>query len=310
MTVTLSRRQALGAAAALPFAAAATPTLAGGHAAAAPMALARSFTLGDFTVTALLDGTSPNDAPQSIFGMNVSEEEFAEVSAANFIPADSTQFFFTPTVVSTGAETVLFDTGLGQGGIVAALAQAGLTPADIDIVVITHMHPDHIGGMMTDGAPTFPNARYVTAAAEYDFWAAMEAGNRVGDMVASLVTPMAEQMTFVDDGGSVVSGITAVMAAGHTPGHTVYRLESGGQQLMLIGDLANHYVWSLAYPEWEVRFDMDKEAAAASRRTVLGMLAADRIPMIGYHMPFPAAGYVETRGDGFRYVPVSYQMMG
>ena len=310
MTITLSRRQALGAAAALPLAAAATPTFAEGHATNAPMPLARSFTLGDFTVTTLLDGTRGADEPQGTFGMNVSPEEFAEVSAANFIPADSSQFYFTPTVVTTGSETVLFDTGLGQGGIAAALEQAGLTPADIDIVVITHMHPDHIGGMMADGAPMFPNARYVTGSEEYNFWSAMEAGNRVGDMVASNVTPLAEQITFLDDGGEVVSGITAMASFGHTPGHMVYRLESGGQQLVLIADLANHYVWSLAYPDWEVRFDMDKEGAAASRRNVLGMIAAERIPMIGYHMPFPAAGFVETRDDGFRYVPVSYQMMG
>jgi glyoxylase-like metal-dependent hydrolase (beta-lactamase superfamily II) len=96
---------------------------------------------------------------------------------------------------------------------------------------------------------------------------------------------------------------------GHTPGHMTYMVESAGQQLVLIADLANHPVWSLAYPDWEVRFDADKAAAAASRRKVLGMLAADRIPMIGYHMPFPAAGYVAPREDGFRYVPVSYQMM-
>lgn len=89
-----------------------------------------------------------------------------------------------------------------------------------------------------------------------------------------------------------------------------YHLESNGQRLILTADLANHYVWSFAHPEWEVSFDMDKAAATASRRDVLGQLAADRIPMIGYHMPFPAAGYVEARGDGFRFVPVSYQMMG
>ncbi|MEM9970254.1 MAG: MBL fold metallo-hydrolase, partial [Pseudomonadota bacterium] len=98
-------------------------------------------------------------------------------------------------------------------------------------------------------------------------------------------------------------------AFGHTPGHMTYMLDSGGKQVLLMADMANHYVWSLAYPDWEVRFDMDKEAAAATRRRVLGMVAADRIPIIGYHMPFPALGYVDTREDGFRYVPVSYQLM-
>ncbi|WP_281972508.1 MBL fold metallo-hydrolase [Ruegeria faecimaris] len=310
MTVTLTRRAALGAAAALPFASAATPILAAASDTKANSTIAKSFQLGDFTVTTLLDGSLPRDGAKEIFGGGATDEEFANVSAQNFIPADKAQFFFTPTLVNTGSELVLFDTGLGQGGIQAALADAGVNPDQIDVVVITHMHPDHIGGMTTNDAPTFPNARYVTASSEYDFWAARDSGNRVGDLVAAKVTPMAEKMTFVGDGGEVLSGITAVSAHGHTPGHTVFHLESNGQRLVLTADLANHYVWSFARPEWEVKFDMDKAAATASRRNVLGMLAADKVPMIGYHMPFPAAGYVEARGDGFRFVPVSYQMMG
>jgi len=113
----------------------------------------------------------------------------------------------------------------------------------------------------------------------------------------------------IEGGASVASGITAVEAFGHTPGHMNYMIESDGKQLMLIVDLANHPVWSLAKPDWEVRFDMDKSAAAQSRRKVLGMLAADRVPMIGYHMPFPAMGFVAARGDGFEYVPAGYQLM-
>ncbi len=310
MTVKLTRRAALGAAAALPFASAATPLLAAGAETKANSTIAKSFQLGDFTVTTLLDGSLPRDGAKDIFGGGASDEDFAKVSADNFISPEVAQFFFTPTLVNTGSELVLFDTGLGQGGIQSALADAGVTPDQIDVVVITHMHPDHIGGMTTDDAPTFANARYVTASPEYDFWAAQDAGNRVGDLVAAKVTPLTEKMTFVEDGGEVASGITAVAAYGHTPGHTVYHLESNGQRLVLTADLANHYVWSFAHPEWEVRFDMDKAAATASRRNVLGMLAADKVPMIGYHMPFPAAGFVETRGEGFRFVPVSYQMMG
>jgi glyoxylase-like metal-dependent hydrolase (beta-lactamase superfamily II) len=116
-------------------------------------------------------------------------------------------------------------------------------------------------------------------------------------------------MTMLDDGGSVVSGISAVAAFGHTPGHLAFRIESEGQNLMLIADAANHFVWSLAYPDWEVRFDADKAAAAATRRALFGMIAAERMPFVGYHMPFPALGYVAADNDGFRYVPASYQTM-
>lgn len=310
MAIKLTRRAALGAAAALPFASAAAPVLAATSETKANSTIAKTFHLGDFSVTTLLDGAAVRDDVKDLFGAGVPDEEFAQVSADNFIAPDKAQLVFTPSLVNTGSELVLFDTGLGQGGIQAALADAGVTPDQIDVIVITHMHPDHIGGMTTDDAPTFPNARYVTAATEYDFWSAQEAGNRVGDLVAAKVTPLAEKMTFVDDGGEVTSGITAMSAAGHTPGHTVFHLESNGQRLVLTGDLANHYVWSFSHPEWGFGFDLDKEAATASRRKVLGMLAADKVPMIGYHMPFPSAGFVETRGDGFRFVPVSYQMMG
>jgi glyoxylase-like metal-dependent hydrolase (beta-lactamase superfamily II) len=117
-------------------------------------------------------------------------------------------------------------------------------------------------------------------------------------------------MRFLEDGQDVVSGVTGMAAFGHTPGHMVYRIESEGAGLMLFADLANHPVWSLARPDWEVRFDMDKEAAAASRRRVLDMIAADRVPAIGYHMPFPAMGFVAADGDGFRWVPESGQLRG
>jgi glyoxylase-like metal-dependent hydrolase (beta-lactamase superfamily II) len=309
MPLHLPRRSVLAATAALPLMPAlATSARADGHATAAPMPRARSFAIGSFTVTTLLDGSGANDEPQGIFGMNVSPEEFAQVSEQNFIPADRFQGYFTPVLVEAGDDKILFDTGLGQGGIQTALAEIGLTPADITHVVLTHMHPDHIGGLVQDGAEVFAGAAYITGQVEYDFWTGAGADNGLGQRIGAEVVPLAERMSFIGDGDSPRSGITAVQAFGHTPGHMAYMIEDGGAQMLLTADLANHYVWSLAYPDWEVRFDADKEAAAASRRRILGMLAADRVPMLGYHLPFPAAGFVETREDGFRWVPVSYQL--
>lgn len=271
--------------------------------------LSRTVEVGSFKVSTLLDGARTVPDPQSIFGMNVSPEEFSEVSAANFLPDDEARFYFTPTVVQTGSEVVLFDTGNGgeNGNLPNALADVGLSADDVTIVVLTHYHPDHIGGLMNPNGASFPNARYVSGSVEHNFWTGENAPAQMVERINGLVVPFADQMTFLEDGGSVVSGVTAVASFGHTPGHMGYMIESDGQQLMLIADLANHYVWSLAYPDWEVRFDADKQAAAASRRSILGMLAADRVPFIGYHMPFPALGYVETNGEGFRYAPVSYQ---
>lgn len=309
-TPKLSRRHALFAGAALPLAAAMVPLMQASPAQAAAGMLGTAptpfnrFTLGGFEVTTLLAGTRTSDKPQETFGLNATPEEFAAASAAAFIPADRNQGFFTPVVVNTGAELVLFDTGLAAEGTLAALTAAGYTPDQIDVVVLTHMHGDHIGGMMTNGAPTFPNARYVTGAVEHNFWAG--AANEGFD---ANVKPLNDRFSFLDDAGSVVPGITSMAAFGHSPGHMTYMIESNGQRLVLIADTANHYVWSLAKPDWEVRFDMDKAAAAATRRAVLGMIADERLPFVGYHMPFPAVGYVEVAGDGFRYVPMTYQMM-
>jgi len=304
MSMKISRRQALAGTAALPFAAGlASPVLADGHAASLPSS--RDFQVGEFKVTTLLAGSRSVEGPQNIFGMNVDADEFAAVSADNHIGTDAAQFFFTPTVVNTGSEVILFDTGLNPAGITNALSSAGYAPADITHVVITHMHGDHIGGLSGDAGETFANAAYVTGRKEFDAWSKTDNEN-----FANKVAPLAERMTFLEDGQDVRGGITAVEASGHTPGHMTYMLESNGTQLLLMADLANHYVWSLAYPDWEVKFDMDKAAAAASRRKVLGMLAADKVPTIGYHMPFPGLGFVDTRGDGFHYVPHSYQLMG
>lgn len=301
----MTRRAALASAAAFPLAAAtATSTRAGAPIMGAGSAPYQRVSLGGFDVTTILAGSRSVPDPQTIFGMNVDAETFGAASAAAHIPTTAAQFFFTPTVVNTGAELVLFDTGLSADGTLAALAAAGYTADQVDIVVLTHMHGDHIGGLMKDGVPTFPNASYVTGQVEFDTWSA--AGNENFD---TKVKPLAEKMTFLGDGGSVASGITAMAAFGHTPGHMAYRLESDGKQLVLGADFANHYVWSLGYPDWEVKFDQDKAAAAATRRKMLDMMAADGIPFVGYHMPWPAFGYVEKAGDAYAYVPHTYQLL-
>lgn len=301
----ITRRAVLASAAALPLAAAtATATRA-----AAPM-MGAGFTrfnrvsLGAFEVTTLLAATSARPDPQSIFGLNVSEEEFNAVSAAANLPADAAQFFFTPTVVNTGAGLILFDTGLSPEGITGALGAAGYTADQVDHVVITHMHGDHIGGLMSGDTPTFPNADYTTASAEFDAWAAMD-----NQTFETRMRPLAARTAMIGDGATIAPGITAMAAHGHTPGHTAYLIESAGKQLLLAADFANHYVWSLAHPDWEVKFDMDKTQAAATRKRLLAMLASERIPFVGYHMPWPGIGYVEAAGGGYRYQPMSYQLM-
>ena len=205
-----------------------------------------SFDLGDFKLLVVEDGTWLMENPGETFGTGQDPETVAALLEENFLPPTRTEFVFTPVVVNTGSELVLFDTGLGgdAGSLTQQLAAAGYTPEQIDVVVITHMHPDHIGGLMTGGNPTFPNARYVTGQAEYDFWSGKDKltgpTERVAKLVQSNVTPMADKMTFIGDGADVVTGITGMDTSGHTPGHMSFHLESDGQELMIWGDVANH----------------------------------------------------------------------
>jgi len=277
------------------------------------------FGLGDFEVTSILDGAIQLDGPHPIFGENTTQEEVAALAVANFLPPDRMEIPFNVTVVNTGSQVILFDSGNGAGRRPNAgrlrelLAGAGIAPEQVDIVALTHFHGDHIGGLMEDGNPAFPNATYVMGDAEYNYWSdegllSNEAIKGRAELVQSNVVPMAPKTRFIKDGDAVVSGIEAVSSNGHTPGHNSYHLESNGRRLLVLGDVCNHYVVSLQRPDWHVRFDMDKDMAVASRKKVLGMIAADKIPFIGYHMPPPAAGYLEPKGDGYRFVPVEYQL--
>lgn len=312
----LDRRRLLVGGAALGFAAGARP--APSRAEAPMLGLARPmhyrFRLGEFEVTTLLDGAVQVNGPHPIFGENVFEEDVAELAEQTFLPASRMEIPFTPTLVNTGGELVLFDTGNGDIGrrpaaglLAERLSAAGYSAEMVDRVVLTHFHPDHIAGLTEGGTPVFPNAEYVFPAEEYDYWSnAKPEGN--GKLVQDKVVPLAERARMIAPGETVAPGIEAVKAWGHTPGHTVYHLESGGARLMLMADTANHYVMSVQRPEWHVRFDMDKEMAVATRKEILGMIAADRIPVIGYHMPPPSVGYLEALERGFRWVPASYQL--
>jgi len=325
MTQPISRRGLLTSTAGAAAAATMLPGLTStAHAAAHAPSIAASqpthygFNLGVFECSTILDGAIQLDGPHPIFGQDQEASAVQALARENFLPETKMEIGFTPFLVKAGDDLVLFDTGNGAGrrpnagNLRAQLQAGGVDPSAVSVVVITHFHPDHIGGLMEEGSPAYPNARYVTGEAEFDFWTAEDRMSGPTEGVAKLtaanVKPLAEKFSFIKDGAEVVSGITAINAFGHTPGHMAFNIESDGKRILLWADAANHYVHSVQRPDWHVRFDMDKDAAAATRKTLFDMAAADRIPVTGYHMPFPAVGYIDKKADDYRWVPASYQL--
>lgn len=276
------------------------------------------FVLGEFEVLTILDGAVVRDAIAPPFCADMDEGGIDRLARANRVPADRFEHPFVPTLVNTGDALVLFDVGFGSKGhangtgqLCQRLEAAGYRPQDIDIVAFTHMHPDHILGVMEGDAPTFPNARYVAGQVEFDAWKsgrnipAQRSQNR--EMFLELIVPLADRMIFLQPGDAVVSGITALEAYGHSLGHMMFHVESGGKSVLLWGDVTNHFVFSLQAPGSPVGFDDDKDAAIATRQRVLEMVAFDYQMVIGHHMPFPSVGYVERTGDSYRWMPATYQ---
>ena len=290
-----------------------------------PRPPAHRFRLGEFEVVTISDAGAVIDGPWPIVGEDRPAAEVERLMQESLLPEKKFRPGFTPMLIQTRRELILFDTGNGPNGFVPRpyggwlaeqLGPAGFTPEQVDVVVLSHLHPDHVGGMMENGRPLFPRARYVTGKVEYDHWAKTDYSSVSPEdnvhvtsrLFQSNVKPVAERFSFVRPGDDVAPGIRAVEAYGHTPGHLAFHIESAGQRLLFWGDCAHHEVASLAHPEWHALFDMNKEQGAATRKRIYDMAARERLLVIGYHTSFPSVGYVQKGGSAYRWLPLTYQL--
>jgi glyoxylase-like metal-dependent hydrolase (beta-lactamase superfamily II) len=308
----------LGAAAVLPLGAA--PAVA-----AAPVSGQQApgiyrYRIGSYELTALHDGTwfRPIDDK---FVKNAPWADVQKALVDNFLPTDKLPIPFTALIVNTGAKLVLIDTGTaGQlaptaAGIGPSLAAAGVDPKAVDVILISHFHPDHINGIKTkEGRKVFPNAEIHVAAPEWAFWmddarmnAAPEAARPAFLNARRIFSDIAKEVKRFEPGAEVAPGIASVAAFGHTPGHTAFAIASGNQSLLVLGDTTNHPWLFVRNPEWQAVFDTDGAMAAETRKKLLDRAAADRMLVQGYHFPFPASGYIARRGTGYDLVPVMWQ---
>ncbi|HEY5378204.1 MAG TPA: MBL fold metallo-hydrolase [Pseudolabrys sp.] len=284
------------------------------------------FKLGGFEVATLLDSRAVRQGLHPMYGANAAPDEVVALAKANNIDPARFEHPNIPTLVNTGKELVLFDTGNGalpreyealktrmpEGHVVKRLGELGHKPEDIDVVVLTHGHPDHIGGLVEGGKPVYPNARYVFGATEYDFWKKNEGVREARvfnqKLFMTICEPLATKSKFIKPGDEVVSGIRSVDAAGHSPGLMAFHIESDGKRFMITADTCTQYVMAVQKPEWHFEMDDDKDKAVATRKRMLDMLATDRVFLASFHMPFPGIGWIDKTAAGYRWVPHSYQM--
>jgi glyoxylase-like metal-dependent hydrolase (beta-lactamase superfamily II) len=279
--------------------------------------------LGQFEVTALYDGAIELDAKLL---KNADAAELNRLLARMFVGNPKMQTAVNAYLINTGRHLVLVDTGTAGlfgpslGFVLQNMKAAGYEPAQVDTVVITHLHGDHIGGLNDAGGQAlFPKATVFVAQTENDFWLSEKMADSAPKALQPLFTIArntaapylkANQWKTFAEGSVLVPGVQAVKASGHTPGHTAYAVESEGQKLVIWGDLVHAHAVQFAKPGVSIEFDIDQKQAIASRRSLMKALAESKSLVAGMHLPFPGLGHVRAEGkESYSWVPVEFKPM-
>jgi glyoxylase-like metal-dependent hydrolase (beta-lactamase superfamily II) len=276
--------------------------------------------LGQFEITALYDGALDLDTKLL---HNTTPSELNKLLARMFVGNPKMQTAVNAYLVNTGTNLVLVDAGAAKlfgptlGFILQNMRAAGYEPAQVDTVIITHLHPDHVGGIAdADGKPLFPKAKIMVAKEDNDFWLSQktadgspEAMQPFFKMARDAAAPYLKgsQWQVFSEGSVLVPGIIAVKANGHTPGHTAFAVESDGQKLLIWGDLVHAHAVQFANPGVSIEFDIDQKQAIATRKSIFKTMAISKSLVAGMHLPFPGIGHVRWDGkESYSWVPIEF----
>jgi glyoxylase-like metal-dependent hydrolase (beta-lactamase superfamily II) len=327
--IDLSRRQLLAGAVAAGAASALSPLRAPAARAAVAPAGAQApgfyrYKVGDYECTSINDGARSFPMPDK-WVTNVAKDEALAAAEAAYMPKGMVTVPFNPQLINTGSKLILVDTGNGiatfeptkgaVGRTLQNLAAAGVDPKSIDIVLISHLHPDHTNGIRAlDGSMAFPNAELMVPAKEWEFWMSDENAAKVeSDItknyfanVKKIYAGIESKVTKYDWGKEVAPGVTALATPGHTPGHTSFAVASGNSKILIQSDVTNIPEFFVRNPDWHVAYDYDPALAQETRHKFYDMAAAEKATVVGFHFTFPSVGHVEKDGNGYRLIPAAW----
>jgi len=278
------------------------------------------YKVGDFEVTVVADGVTRFKLPPT-FVSNVDTAEVKKALAANFYDTEIFNNNYTPVVVNTGKNLVVIDTGTGEAGFnqskgsngqfLTNLAAAGIDPKQVDTVIISHFHGDHVNGLLkADNTLAFPNAAIRVPGQEHKYW--MDDGEmnkQTSERMTGLFKnnrriftnpEVAKRVEPYEAGKDIVSGITSVATNGHSAGHHSHIVSSGNKSVFVQGDVTHVPYLFVRNPGWHLMFDQDPQMAEATRRKVYDMLSAEKMMVQAFHYPFPSAAYIEKTPTGYR----------